>query len=400
MARPGGVPPRTGRVWASLLLVAVATVGCGAPVPGESAPSRSTTPSTSEPPEPVTLGMSVSDDESDVEPARPVTVRAENGRITGASLIGTHGTKVEHDLRSGGSLWTTTEPLGYGKTYTLTVRATGEDGAEVEETSTFTTATPARTVDVWINARNDETVGVGMPLIFTFSGAVPDRDAAEEALTISAEPETEGDFRWFGDDRVIWRPKEYWESGTEITVDARIYGRDLGEGTYGARDKAVTITVGEKLLISADGQSHRMTVTADDETIRTMPISMGKASSSTPNGTYTVMSEHHGYTLDSSTYGVAVDSSDGYRIHVDYAARLSNSGIFYHSAPWSVGDQGKRNVSHGCLNLAPEDAAWLMERSKRGDPVTVVNAGGQTLEPTDGWSVWQMSWEEWQSGAA
>jgi hypothetical protein len=77
---------------------------------------------------------------------------------------------------------------------------------------------------------------------------------------------------------------------------------------------------------------------------------------------------------------------------------MSNSGIFYHSAPWSVGSQGKRNVSHGCINLSTENAKWLMDTSKKGDLVTVANSGGPALESTDGWSDWQMSWDEWKTG--
>ncbi|WP_007024764.1 L,D-transpeptidase [Saccharomonospora iraqiensis] len=403
MARRGGQLPWRGSRVLSLLVVGVVVAGCGGGAADEgAAPPASSVeaPVSTAPPEPVSLALSVSDDGTGVEPGQPVTVSAEHGRITGGSLVGAHGTKVEHELRTDGALWTTTEPLGYGKTYTLSVEAEGDDGEAVEESATFTTATPARTVGVYINAADGETVGVGMPLIFTFTGDVPDRAAAEEALRVSTEPETEGAFRWFSDRKVIWRPKEYWETGTEVTVDAAIYGKDLGEGTYGAEDEKVGLTIGDKVVAVADGKSHQMKISVNDEKTETFLISMGKPSSSTPNGTYTVMGEHNGYTLDSSTYGVPTDSADGYETWVEYAVRLSNSGIFYHSAPWSVGDQGNRNVSHGCINLAPQDAKWLMDTSKRGDLVTVVNGGDQTLEPTDGWSVWQMSWNEWTSDAS
>ncbi|MEY7974584.1 Ig-like domain-containing protein [Saccharomonospora xinjiangensis] len=394
VARGQSLRTRSGGRWGSLLLAVALLAGCGAAAEtGEPPSSRTST----EAPKPVLLALSVSDGDTDVEPGDAITVTAEHGTITKATLIGKHGTHVEDDLRAEGTFWTTAEPLGYGKTYTLSVEAKGENGRTVKEESTFTTATPARTVAVSVNVWDDETVGVGMPLIFDFTGPVPDRDAAEEALNVTAEPKTEGDFHWFGDTRVIWRPKEYWQPGTEVSIDAGIYGKDLGDGTYGAEDEAVDFTVGDKLVAVADGQKHTMTVSINDANVRTMPISMGKPASPTPHGTYTVMSEHNGYTMDSSTYGVAVDSAQGYRLHVDYAVRLSNSGIFYHSAPWSLGDQGNANVSHGCINLSTENAAWLMGKTKRGDVFTVKRSGGPELEPTDGWSVWQMSWEEWQS---
>lgn len=52
--------------------------------------------------------------------------------------------------------------------------------------------------------------------------------------------------------------------------------------------------------------------------------------------------------MDSSTYGVPIDSAEGYKLKVQDAVRIDDSCIFVHSAPWSVSDQGKRNVSHGC----------------------------------------------------
>jgi lipoprotein-anchoring transpeptidase ErfK/SrfK len=140
-----------------------------------------------------------------------------------------------------------------------------------------------------------------------------------------------------------------------------------------------------------------MTVSINDQVVKTMPASLGKQGHNTPAGSYTVMSEHTDYTMDSSTYGVAADSPAGYRTFVQYAVRMSNSGIFYHSAPWSVSSQGKRNVSHGCINLSTENAKWLMDTSKKGDIVTVQNSGGPALEATDGWSVWQMPWDQWKT---
>ncbi|WP_167167828.1 L,D-transpeptidase [Saccharomonospora amisosensis] len=402
MTGRSGLGPRRGIRLVSALLAAVAVAaGCSAAGDEGADPRQSrSAPTTTVVREPVSLSLSVPDGAKRVEPGKLIIANAEHGKIVRASLVGTHGTKVKADLAEDGRSWTSTEPLGYGKTYTLTVQAEGEDGRSRTEKSTFTTATPARTVAVSINAWDGETVGVGMPLIFDFTGPVPDKAAAEDAIQITTEPRTEGAFHWFGDDRVIWRPKEYWQPGTKVSVDALVYGKRLGAGIFGSEDRTVDITVGDRLVAVADGTSHHMRVFVNGKQVRRMPISMGKPSSSTPNGVYTVMSEHNGYTMDSSTYGVPVDSSAGYRLFVEYAVRLSNSGIFYHSAPWSVGDQGERNVSHGCINLSTENAAWLMSRSKRGDLVRVKRAGGQILEPTDGWSVWQLPWEQWQAGSA
>jgi lipoprotein-anchoring transpeptidase ErfK/SrfK len=335
-----------------------------------------------------------------VVPAEAVTVTVTDGKVNDVKLAGADGKQVAGTAKADGSGWESAEPLGYGKSYTLNATATGADGKPVTATSAFITAKPQRQVTVSINLADGETVGVGMPLVFSFSGDIADKAAAENALKIVTEPPTEGDFHWFGGKSVIWRPKDYWKSGTKISVNAAIYGRNLGDGTFGAEDRSENATIGDKLVAVADGGTHQMTVSVNDQRIKSMPISMGMPGHTTPVGSYTVMSKHTNFTMDSSTYGVPANSPGGYRTLVRYAVRMSNSGIFYHSAPWSVGSQGRRNVSHGCINLSTENAKWLMDLSKQGDIVTVQSSGGPTLETTDGWSVWQMSWDEWKSGGA
>ena len=63
---------------------------------------------------------------------------------------------------------------------------------------------------------------------------------------------------------------------------------------------------------------------------------------------------------------------------------MSYSGIFFHSAPWSLGEQGYTNTSHGCLNMSPSNAKWIYDNTKRGDIVLVKNTVGGTLSGTDG----------------
>ncbi|MFJ7215965.1 Ig-like domain-containing protein [Amycolatopsis sp. NPDC098790] len=348
---------------------------------------------------PAALTLTPAKDAKDVAPGEPVSVAVADGKVGAVTLTGADGKVVAGKARPDGSGWDSAEPLGYNKTYKLTATATGTDGKPVSAESSFSTAKPARQLGVSVNLDEGETVGVGMPLIFTFTGNVADKAAAEKALKVTAEPATEGAFRWSGDKQVTWRPKDYWKSGTKIKVAAAVYGKALGKGSYGREDKTITAAVGDKLVAVADGQTHQMTVTINDKEVKTMPTSMGKPGHTTPAGTYTVMSEHTGYTMNSATYGVPEDSPGGYSTFVQYAVRLSYSGIFYHSAPWSVRQQGHSNVSHGCLNLSTENTKWLMDTSKKGDVVTVQNSGGPKLEPTDGWSVWQLSWDEWRTAA-
>ncbi len=76
-------------------------------------------------------------------------------------------------------------------------------------------------------------------------------------------------------------------------------------------------------------------------------------------------------------------------MHVQLAVRIDNSGNFVHSAPWSVSDQGKRDVSHGCINISPDNAKWFYDNFGSGDPLVVKNSVG-TYTQNDGAQDWQI----------
>ena len=346
----------------------------------------------------VSLTLTPGPKSHDVAPGRSVTATAEGGTLTKVTLTGADGTVVKGSLTDHRTAWRAGEKLGFGKTYTLTARAVDDDGQRLVKRSRFTTAVPSRQVSVWPAVEDGATVGVGMPISLQFSGPVANKAVVERTLHVKTSPHTTGDFHWFSDSWVVWRPKEHWQPGTKVTLDAEIYGRHFGNGVYGAQDVSTDMTIGRQVVAVANGKTHQMNVWINGKKVKRIPISMGDRKHPTPHGTYGVMGEYHNYTMDSSTYGVPVKSPDGYKIKIKLATRMSYSGIFYHSAPWSLADQGHRNVSHGCINMSTADARWLMRNSKLGDLITVVKSGGERLEPTDGFSFWQMPWQKWRNG--
>jgi lipoprotein-anchoring transpeptidase ErfK/SrfK len=101
--------------------------------------------------------------------------------------------------------------------------------------------------------------------------------------------------------------------------------------------------------------------------------------------------------MDSSTYGLPLDV--GYKVTVDHGVRLTNEGIYFHALASSMWAQGNTNVSHGCLNLSPDDASWYFDQAVAGDIVEVRNTGG----PEQGiWQNgdWAVPWSTWQKGSA
>jgi lipoprotein-anchoring transpeptidase ErfK/SrfK len=227
------------------------------------------------------------------------------------------------------------------------------------------------------NPVNGSMVGVAKPIYINFARPIADRAMAEQAIHISSVPPVPGRFYWTSDTQVRWRPQDFWPAGTVVNIDAG-----------GAKS---SFRVGDSLVATIDDKTHQMEVMRNGKLEKTIPVSMGMAAGghTTPSGTYYVLEKFPDIVMDSSTYGVPVNSSQGYKVHVQLAVRIDNSGNFVHSAPWSVGDQGKRNVSHGCINISPDNAKWFYDNFGSGDPVVIKNSGGMYNQP-DGASDWQI----------
>jgi lipoprotein-anchoring transpeptidase ErfK/SrfK len=225
------------------------------------------------------------------------------------------------------------------------------------------------------NPVNGATVGVARPIYINFAVPISDHAMAEQAIHISSIPPVPGRFYWVGDSQVRWRPQDFWPKGTVVNIDAA-----------GAKS---SFRVGDSLVANVDNATHQMTIVRNGNVEKTIPESMGKPGHDTPNGTYYVLEKFPDIVMDSATYGVPNTSADGYKVHVQLAVRFDNSGNFVHSAPWSVADQGKRNVSHGCINISPDNARWFYDNFGSGDPIVIRNSVGTYNKP-DGASDWQM----------
>jgi lipoprotein-anchoring transpeptidase ErfK/SrfK len=227
------------------------------------------------------------------------------------------------------------------------------------------------------NPVNGSMVGVAKPIIINFPGPVADAGIAEQAVHISSNPPVSGKFYWATPTQLRWRPLSFWPAHTTVNIDAG--------GTLSS------FRTGDALVATADDATHELTVTRNGTVEKTIPMSMGMAAGGhqTPNGTYYVLDKKPKVVMDSSTYGVPVNSTWGYKVNVEDAVQFDNSGDFVHSAPWSIADQGKRNVSHGCINISPSNAKWFFDNFGAGDPIVVKNSVG-TYSKNDGSNDWQM----------
>jgi lipoprotein-anchoring transpeptidase ErfK/SrfK len=360
-----------------------------------SAPASPTKP----PAPPAKLTIAPRPGSKNLSPSTPISVAASGGTLTAVTL-----------KNSTGNSWKAAEPLGYGKTYTLVATATNEDGKPTTAKSTFTTVTPGNfTMPSFGALESGGTFGVGMPVTVHFDEPIPNRAAAERALQVTTTPHVNGAWYWMDDQNVHYRGMQYWKPGTKITVAAKVYGVSMGDGLYGQADKSVSFTIGRSQVAIVNDATHMMTVYINGAKFKNIPVSMGRGGSINVNGRtidfwtrsgpHVVMEKYAVKKMSSASYGLPVDSPLGYEEDIPLATRISGQGEFVHSAPWSVGDQGVRNVSHGCLNISPSNARWFYDTFRYGDIVDVRGTGHQ-LQPSDGLGDWTLSWTTWLKGSA
>jgi lipoprotein-anchoring transpeptidase ErfK/SrfK len=337
---------------------------------------------------------------TDVPASVEIEYTAENAAATEFTLKGPDGQPVTGELRPDGSAWMPSTQLEYDTKYTATVTATDEDGKTATVTSEFTTmAKPGNQVRVSSVVGDDMVVGVGMPMVIEFDRNVPDnlRASVQKRMLFQSTPAQEGSWHWFSDKEVHYRPKEFWQPGTKLDLRVLAGGLPLGDGWYGRADLTVSASVTPTALVmTVDNATKQMTVTENGAVTKTIPISLGRPGMPSSSGTMVVMER-----LDKTVFDTRSDPNPAnrYVTPVEYAQRLTWGGEFIHAAPWSVADQGRTNVSHGCINMSTENAKWLFDRTKLGDPVTIKGTE-QQLKYGNGWTDWSMNWDEYVNGSA
>jgi lipoprotein-anchoring transpeptidase ErfK/SrfK len=352
------------------------------------------------------VSLSVADGAKDVSPVELLEIAVSDGKLGAVTVVGSDGAKVDGSVapdpqQRGSAFWTPQDKLAYATTYTLTAKAKNTANRETKASSTFTTVKPAKVSTPSIGPLGGTTVGVGMPIRVYFDDPVGDKAAVESHLKVTSSTPTDGAWSWMSKSEVHFRPSQYWPANTHITLDANLYGVNMGNGVWGEKNRSVSFDIGAKHVSVADAGAHTLTVYDGDQVAQTYPMSAGSDANPTRNGAHVVTESHRNITMDSSTFGLAVDAPGGYRADVEYAVRISNNGEFVHAAPWSVGQQGSSNVSHGCINLSTERAAWFFNFSRPGDVVEVKNSIGPTLSASDGDIYdWAVPWDKWQAGSA
>lgn len=342
-------------------------------------------------------------DSRKVNPDKPlvVTVKGEEGRITDVTVIDDSGHHLAGELSADGSRWRSTGSLSAGARYTARVATEDAEGAPGSRTLAFETSPAKRKLTASFGPEAG-TYGVGQPIIAELSLPVKDKAARaviERALKVDSKPAVDGAWHWVDDERLHFRPKEYWPAGASVTVASNLQGVKVANSLYGGASKPLKIAIGDRIEAITDASSHYMTVKRNGEVINTIPVTTGKPGFSTRNGVKVVLGKEYFVRMRGTSVGIYGD--EGYDLPVYYATRVTWSGEYVHAAPWSVGSHGYANVSHGCTGMSTGNAAWFYETVREGDIVQVINSYGDEMDPFgNGYGDWNLSWADWRQGSA
>lgn len=376
----------------------------------------STSAPTSKPPAPpAKVSAKPANGASNVSPTGDVAVAVADGKLSSVKMTNPDGKTIKGTFSTDMSSWHVAEPLGYSKTYTVVANAVNADGKPVRKVSHFTTVTPDNMTMPYLETtgrqalKNGATYGVGMVVSVHFDEPISDKAAAERTLKVTTSPAVTGSWYWMDNQNVHWRPRNYYQPGTKVSVSAHVYGKQVSPGLYGQADVAVSFTIGAKHVSIADDRTHMVNVYFNDKLVRRMPTSMGQGgyvqgtngqiSLWTMPGTYTVIGHADPVLMDSSTYGLPVNSPKGYKEYIYKATQISTDGIYLHQLDSTVWAQGHTDTSHGCLNLNEANATWFYKNSVVGDVVEVRHTGGPKLQVWQNGD-WSVPWSQWVAGSA
>ncbi|MDQ1721997.1 MAG: hypothetical protein QOI26_1731 [Pseudonocardiales bacterium] len=385
----------------------------GAPGSVNSESGTASAPSSAAQLPPTVFSLNPAKNAAGVNPVAPVRVAVSGGSLSQVTLTNLEGKHVKGALSADKQSWSSAEVLGYDRSYRLQATATNPAGQQSSEASTFSTLKPANMTMPYIQTAAGGaiapgvTFGVGQVVRIHFDESIPDRKAAQAALSVQTVPAQVGDFSWLDNANVYWRTRNYLKPGTKVTITAKTYGKNLGASLYGQADVSTWFRVGDKHISIADDRTKMINVYSNDKLVRTIPTSMGRHVSipgdtgpidlRTNSGPHVVVGGEKNINMNSASFGLS-KGANAYKTVVPIGVRISYDGEYVHWADWSVPQQGKTDTSHGCLNVSPANAYWFYDFSVPGDIVDVRNTGRNLAEWNSGY--WNVSWATWLAAGA
>ena len=399
---------RSRRTWAvaaaAVLLMSVLSACSDTPkaLGGDGKESGGPSTSSASPKSDAEITSSIPADATGVKVNRTLRLDVAHGTLGSVTVAGKSG-QLDGTLSTDKDSWQSTGRLQPGETYRVRGVAVDEDGKQAVYRSRFTTQQLSLDQQAFPSffPLPGATVGIGMPAIIRFDVPIENKASIEKHLHVTSVPAQPGAFHWVSDQEVHWRPEQYWQSGTKVTVDADIDSVPAGNGIFGQQSRTSTFTVGPSMISKVNIDTDQMRVFRDGKLIRTIPITTGEQPKyTTRSGVKVIVEKYRKKRMNSETVGIDPNGPDGYNLAgVEYAMRITYSGEFVHAAPWSVGSQGHANVSHGCTGMSTANAEWLYNQTLIGDVVEYTGTD-KPMTLTNGIGDWNLPFQQYAEGSA
>ncbi|RKT07691.1 lipoprotein-anchoring transpeptidase ErfK/SrfK [Streptomyces sp. 3211.6] len=346
------------------------------------------------------MAVSVNLTDGQVKSGEPVKVTIADGKLAQVKVTDGKGGELAGQIASDGKSWTSGRNAAPNTDYKVEAQSTDSQSAGTQ----FKTSAADKVNKVSINIPKGSTVGVAMPVSLVFDNPVKNKAEVEKQLKVTTSNSTEGSWGWVkdysGNDRVDWRPKDYWKSGTDVKVEMNLNGVDSGadSGLF-ARDYTTEFKIGKDRRMEVSLDTKKMAITEDGQVVKTVPVSAGtpggeKASWS---GKMVLMAKEGTILMDSQTVGLG----NAYNKMVDYSMRLTWSGMYVHAAPWNADNFGHANTSSGCVGMSDANAKAVYEQAQPGDPLEVVGSGSKgKADLGNGYGEWNLPWDQWKAKSA
>ncbi|MBO0853164.1 MAG: L,D-transpeptidase family protein [Nocardia sp.] len=373
--------------------------GCGSSGGGTSSTLASNVPKFDAP---ATIDVPAS--QGQLNPAAPIVVNSADGLLSAVTVSAPGGKTIGGQFSADHHSWTSKDPLEFGSNYRVDAQSVNLAQVATDKTFNVTTIDAGHKAYANVVPAPDVVastgIGVGQPMVFQFTQPVENKAEVQKHLKVTVNPPQPGAWYWTDDKNVHYRAAQYWQPNTKIHIEADVFGVDFGKGVFGAENNSADYTVHDSWIAKADGAAETLTVFHNGAQVNQMAMSLGSPGHPSHLGAHVISDKEPSIIMDSCSYGVCAGQPGYYREKVDLDLRISNDGEFVHSAPWSVGQQGSSNVSHGCVNLSPGNAQWMFDHFNIGDVVEITNSGGPELPVWDLYGDWAVPWNVWQAGNA
>ncbi|MGX0671496.1 L,D-transpeptidase [Kocuria marina] len=339
----------------------------------------------------VRVEVSPGADASMVNPVDAVVVTAHGGELTDVTVsAASSGERVGGELAEGGHEWRSNAPLAFDETYTVDYTARAGDQDSTGQ-SVFTTVDAAHEADVALNVKDGQTYGVWQVVEFNFSEPVVNKDEVEKAVTVDGAHRN-GAFRWYSDRKLRFRPEQPWDPNAQVKVTANILGKDLGNGMIGNGNKTVSFRTGPEQRAFVDNNTKTLVAYVNGKETGRWPVTLGNPDWPSTTGKKVIIEQAASYAFKASSLNLKPGDPHYYPpFDASNVSRLTWSGEFIHQAlPSAMPVLGVTNVSHGCVGMPPEGAAYIFETFRPGDMVEVVNTDYPQADPDDGYGDWNI----------